>query len=109
MPALFSTLIEKAQTLGARGPATPMDVLEIAKELAQHPDARANLADLVALVEDPKNYYARWAGIRVISLLGPAAVHRHASLFRQRLALEDFDLARRELENALAKIEQFAK
>ena len=108
MSSLFSALIEKAQYIGVHETANSIDVLEIAKELAQHPDARANFAEIIALIEDPENYYTRWAAIRAINLMGPAAVLRAASLLRERLVKEDFDLAKRELNNALAKIDQFA-
>ena len=108
MSALFSTLIEKAQQVGAHGAASPITVLETAKEIAQHPDVRSHFADVVALVECPGNYYTRRVAIRVINLLGPAAVHRAAPLLRRRVGLEDFDLAKRGLENALAKIKDFS-
>lgn len=100
-------MIEQAEYIGVREHVESIDVLQLAKDIAQHPDARANFAQVLALVEHPTNYYARWAAIRVIGLLGPASVRSAESVLRRRLALEDFDLAKRELNNALAKLDDF--
>ena len=105
MSTPFSTLIETAAYLGVHDMAQPIDVLEAAKNIAQHPDARANFDQIIELVQNADNYFARWAGIRAINVMGPAAIHRAAPLLRKRLAVEDFDLAQRELQNTLAKID----
>jgi len=108
MPALFSTLIDTVQFIGVHEVPKPIDILRAANDLAQHPDANANFEKIVALVDDPKNYFARWTAIRTISVMGPAAIRRASPILRRRLAIEDFDLAKRELENALAKIDKAA-
>ena len=105
MSTPISSLIETARYLGVHELVQPIDVLEVAKNIAQHPDARANFNAITALVQNAENYYARWAGIRAINVMGPAAIHRAAPLLRKQLAVEDFDLALRELQNALAKID----
>lgn len=108
MAPLYSTLIDRVRYIGVHEVAKPIDILRAASDLAQHPEANAKFEEIVALVDDQKNYFARWAAIRTINVMGPAAILKASPVLRRRLAIEDFDLAKRELKNALSKIDKAA-
>ena len=105
MTELFK-LIDRAQRLGAEEKVPPIEALQLAQDIAEHADASADFDDIVELVDYPKNYYARWIGVRAISVMGAKAIRHVETLLRRRLDVEDFDLAKRELRNALAKLDE---
>ena len=90
--------------IGVEEIAYPIDIFETATLLSEHPDAHSNLEELFLLTQDRENYFTRWAAIRAISQMGRDAVEASADLFRQRVEMEDYELARKELSDALAKL-----
>ncbi len=101
MDSSFDELIDRAMYLGVHQVAYPIDIFGIARLLAEHASDDADFEKVLSLVSDPENHFTRWAAIRAIVIMGPALVAKARDTLSVRMALEDFPLARQELQNAL--------
>lgn len=90
--------------IGVDEVAFPIDVFSVATEIAEHPCAGEGFEKLLALVEDPENYFTRWAAVRAIGLMGLDYVHRAAGTLERQGEIEDYELASDEIRGLLARI-----
>ncbi|NWB45821.1 hypothetical protein [Pseudomonas gingeri] len=101
MDCSFDELIDRAMYLGVHQIAYPIDIFGMARLLAEHASDDADFEKVLLLVSDQENHFTRWAAIRAIVIMGPEALAKARDTLSVRVALEEFPLARQELQNAL--------
>ena len=94
--------------IGVNEVAYPIDIFSVAHKLSSHIDAKLNFHQLLELAKDKENYFTRWAGVRAISQMGVIAISEAESTLRAQLSLETYDLAKKEILDALGQLESNA-
>lgn len=102
MPESFDKLVERARFIGVHQVAYPLDIFSLASDISEHEDSWKKFEKLLPLINDAENYFTRWTAVRAIRQMGLAAVKRAESQLSTQLRDEDYELAKEEIQAALA-------